>query len=220
MRAEEQALRRLERDLHDGPQQGLIRMQMDLDLLGRRIARGETVGAEELAAETRNRTQAVLDELRALSAGVAPPLLADRGLAAALTALAAAAPVPVTVRLDPGLDAALGPEVARTVDFTIAELLTSIAKHAGVSQAWLEADLLAGPHGTAAVTVTGDGRVRGAAAPRTRPGRAHPAPARGPWHPAHRQPRRGTDQDLRDRADHSHRRRARDRPPPVEGARP
>jgi len=168
VRAEDRALRRLERDLHDGPQQGLIRIQMDLDVLDRRIARGETAGAEELAAETRARTQAVLDELRALSAGVAPPLLADRGLSAALTALAATAPVPVTVRLDPGLDAALGPEVARTVYFTIAELLTNIAKHSGASQAWLEAELTAGPHGSAAVTVTDDGR-----------GGAQPNPGRG-----------------------------------------
>ncbi len=158
VRAEDRALRRLERDLHDGPQQGLIRIQMDLDVLARRISRGETAGAQELVAETRDRTQTVLDELRALSAGVAPPLLADRGLSAALTALAATAPVPVTVRLGPGLDAALGPEVARTVYFTIAELLTNIAKHSGASEAWLEVELPTGPHGSAAVTVTDDGR--------------------------------------------------------------
>lgn len=157
VRAEDLALRRLERDLHDGPQQGLIRIQMDLDVLGRRISRGETAGAEELAAETRARTQAVLDELRALSAGVAPPLLADRGLAAALTALAATAPIPVAVRLAPGLDSALAPEVARTVYFTIAELLTNIAKHADARTAGLQADLPGDPPARAEMIVTDDG---------------------------------------------------------------
>lgn len=133
VRAEDHDLRRLERDLHDGPQQGLSRLQMDLDVLGRRVESGDTAGAKALVAETRERAQAMLDELRALSAGVAPPLLTDRGPAAALAALAATAPTPVTVRIDPRLDATLEPEVARTVYFTVAELLTNTAKHAGAA---------------------------------------------------------------------------------------
>lgn len=128
--AEDAALRRLERDIHDGPQQRLVRLQMDLAALERRSQAGDLAAAAELAGESRAHAQAALDELRALSSGVAPPLLQDRGLPAALNALGAASAVPATLDVDPDLERSVSPEVARAVYFVVAELLTNVAKHA------------------------------------------------------------------------------------------
>ncbi|MEU1970572.1 sensor domain-containing protein [Microbacterium sp. NPDC019599] len=137
--AEDMSLRRLERDIHDGPQQRLVRLQMDLASLERRAEAGDADAAAELAREARGHAKAALDELRALSSGVAPPLLQDRGLAAALEALAMGSAVPTRIELDPAVDAAASPEMARTVYFIVAELLTNVAKHSGASAATLRA---------------------------------------------------------------------------------
>ncbi|WP_243074972.1 sensor histidine kinase [Microbacterium sp. SS28] len=135
--AEDKSLRRLERDIHDGPQQRLVRLQMDLASLERRAQAGDTDAAAELAREARGHAKAALDELRALSSGVAPPLLQDRGLSAALDALALESAVPTRVELDPAIDAAVPAEVARTVYFIAAELLTNAAKHSAATAATL-----------------------------------------------------------------------------------
>src|SRR6478735_3417156 len=139
--AEDVALRRLERDIHDGPQQRLVQIQMDLAALERRAEAGDADAAAELAREARGHAKAALDELRALSSGVAPPLLQDRGLAAALDALAAGSPVRVQVEVDPAIDRAVSQEVARTVYFVVAELMTNAVKHSGATAATLRATL-------------------------------------------------------------------------------
>lgn len=139
--AEDVALRRLERDIHDGPQQRLVRLQLDLAALERRAEAGDADAAAELAREARGHAKAALDELRALSSGVAPPLLQDRGLAAALSAVAAGTPLVVHTDIDPAVDAAASPEIARTVYFVVAELLTNAVKHSGASAATLKASL-------------------------------------------------------------------------------
>lgn len=139
--AEDVALRRLERDIHDGPQQRLVRLQMDLAALERRADAGDADAAAQLAREARSHAQAALDELRALSSGVAPPLLQDRGLAAALHAVAAGAPLSVNVDIDPAVDQAASSEIARTVYFIVSELLTNAVKHSGATAATLKASL-------------------------------------------------------------------------------
>ena len=139
--AEDVALRRLERDIHDGPQQRLVRLQLDLAALERRAGAGEADAAADLAREAREHAKAALDELRALSSGVAPPLLQDRGLAAAIDAVAAASPLHVGVDVDPAVDRVVGPEVARTVYFVVAELLTNAIKQSGASAATVKASL-------------------------------------------------------------------------------
>ncbi len=141
VQAEDAALRRLERDIHDGPQQRLVRLQLDLAALERRAVAGDTDAAAELAREAQVHAKSALDELRALSAGVAPPLLQDRGLAAALAAVAAGSALPVGVDIDPAVDAAVSPEIARTVYFVVAELLTNTVKHSGATAATLKASL-------------------------------------------------------------------------------
>lgn len=139
--AEDVSLRRLERDIHDGPQQRLVRLQLDLAALERRAAAGDTEAAAKLAQEARDQAKAALDELRALSSGVAPPLLQDRGLAAALAALAAESALPTTADIDPAVEAATGPEVARNTYFIVAELLTNAIKHSGATGVALKAAL-------------------------------------------------------------------------------
>jgi len=125
--AEAAALRRLERDIHDGPQQRLVRLAMDL---GRAQHHFDTrpQAAREALAEAIAATQEALDELRALSRGIAPPILVDRGLREALTALAARCTTPVELDAGPlvrRLDAA----VETAAYFVIAEALTNVAKH-------------------------------------------------------------------------------------------
>ncbi|MHC2998965.1 sensor histidine kinase [Microbacterium sp. HJ5] len=139
--AEDVALRRLERDIHDGPQQRLVRLQLDLAALERRAESGDADAAADLAREARGHAKAALDELRALSSGVAPPLLQDRGLAAALSAVAAGTPLVVHTDIDPAIDAVTSPEVARTVYFVVAELFTNVVKHAGATAVTLKAAL-------------------------------------------------------------------------------
>ncbi len=141
VQAEDVALRRLERDIHDGPQQRLVRLQLDLAALERRAESGDADAAAELAREARGHAKAALDELRALSSGVAPPLLQDRGLAAALAATAAGAPLTVHTDIDPAIDAVTSPEVARTVYFVVAELFTNVVKHSGATGVTLKAAL-------------------------------------------------------------------------------
>ncbi|OIH97367.1 histidine kinase [Curtobacterium sp. MCBA15_001] len=132
--AEGQTLRQIERDLHDGPQQRLVRLRMDLAAAERSFDK-DPAGAKRLIAEASEHAKDALDELRALSRGFAPPILLDRGLVAALEALVARTPIPVglEVRLPEGLT--LGTEIQRNVYFTVSELLTNTTKHAGASTA-------------------------------------------------------------------------------------
>ena len=100
--AETNALRRIERDIHDGPQQRLVRVAMDLGR-ARQQMESDPDAARATIEEVLGQTRETLDELRALSRGIAPPILTDRGLPAALAALAARSPVPVDLRLPPDL---------------------------------------------------------------------------------------------------------------------
>lgn len=165
--AEDVALRRLERDIHDGPQQRLVRLQLDLAALERRAESGDTDAAAELAREARGHAKAALDELRALSSGVAPPLLQDRGLAAALAAVAGGTPLLVRTEIDPAIDAVVSPEIARTVYFVVAELFTNAVKHSGAAGATLKASLRAAADGplTLDVWVVDNGRGGAVLAP-------------------------------------------------------
>ncbi len=157
--AEGQALRQIERDLHDGPQQRLVRLRMDLAAAERAFEK-DPAKAKTLIAEASGHAQDALDELRALSRGFAPPILLDRGLVAALEALCTRSPVPVglDVRLPEGLE--LASEVQRNVYFTVSELLTNTAKHAGASAAGVYLGLVVDATGVwyLTVSVTDDGR--------------------------------------------------------------
>lgn len=136
VQAEDRSLRRLERDIHDGPQQRLVRLQMDLAAAERRLER-DPHAAGEMLTEARAQAHDALEELRALSRGFAPPILQDRGLEAGLQSLAERSPIPVELEIAMGDDVALAPEIERSVYFVAAELLTNVAKHSAASTAAL-----------------------------------------------------------------------------------
>jgi signal transduction histidine kinase len=138
--AEGTALRRLERDIHDGPQQRLVRLQMDLAAADRKLD-ADPEEARKLLAEALQQSKDALDELRALSRGFAPPILLDRGLVAALESLAVRAAVPTTVvsELPDGTD--LPEALERGAYFIAAEALTNAAKHADATSATITVSL-------------------------------------------------------------------------------
>ncbi len=143
--------RRIERDLHDGAQQRLVSLAMEL---GRAKARFATdpEGAGLIVAQAHEQAKAALAELRNLVRGVHPPVLTDRGLDAALSGLAALSPVPVEVRVDlPRRPPAALEAIAY---FVVAEALTNVAKHAHASRAGVSVSLTGG---LLSVVITDDG---------------------------------------------------------------
>ncbi|TFB80738.1 hypothetical protein E3N84_03465 [Terrimesophilobacter mesophilus] len=158
--AEGHSLRRLERDIHDGPQQRLVRIQMDLAAAERKLAT-DPDAARALIAEARLRSQEALDELRALSRGFAPPILLDRGLVAALESLASrsALPVAVTSAIDEAVE--LPQEIERNAYFVASELVANAAKHSRATSVDVVVSMRRLPEPDEwwlDVTVTDDGR--------------------------------------------------------------
>jgi signal transduction histidine kinase len=137
--AEATALRRLERDIHDGPQQRLVRLAMDLGRARQQLDTDPSALRQTLD-EALSQTRDTLDELRALSRGIAPPVLTDRGLPSALAALASRCTVPVELSVDSELGTPQGrldPAVENTAYFAVAEALTNVAKHSGAANCWV-----------------------------------------------------------------------------------
>jgi signal transduction histidine kinase len=119
--------RRIERDLHDGAQQRLVALAMDLGR-ARESFDADPERARGLIAEAHDEAKAALSELRDLVRGVHPAILGDRGLDAALSAVVARSPVPV----DLTVDVARRPpaEVESAAYFLVSEALTNVARHA------------------------------------------------------------------------------------------
>jgi len=156
--------RRIERDLHDGAQQRLVALGVELGV-ARRLADKEpehAVAALELAHREIKET---LGELRDLVRGIHPAVLSDRGLDAALSALAGRSPVPVEVAVEGDLTPA-GSAAQAAAYFVVAEALTNVAKHAGADTARVQAAIVpdADPP-RLRVTVSDDGRGGAAASP-------------------------------------------------------
>jgi signal transduction histidine kinase len=134
-------LRRLERDLHDGAQARLVALGMNLRALERLIP-ASPEAALALVAEARETSARALTELRELVRGVHPPVLADRGLADAIRALALDSPLRVQTDLD--LPGRLPAPVETACYFAVAEVLTNAAKHSGAREAQIVAGHAAG----------------------------------------------------------------------------
>lgn len=130
--AEADSLRRLERDIHDGPQQRLVRLTMDLGRARHALDEDPARAADALDAALAQARETV-DELRALSRGIAPPILVDRGLEAALEEVFARSEVPVAATVD--VPDGLAPHVETAVYFVVSEALTNVAKHSGATAA-------------------------------------------------------------------------------------
>ena len=140
-RAEADTRRRLERDIHDGPQQRLVRLRMDL-ARAQRQAEKDPVAASAIIRGAMDQTQQTLDELRQLSRGIAPPVLVDRGLAAAITEVATRSSVPVTVSTELSQD--LPDHVSQAAYFVVSESLANLNKHSGATVAGVEARVVDG----------------------------------------------------------------------------
>jgi signal transduction histidine kinase len=129
--------RRIERDLHDGAQQRLVALAMTL---GRAKATEDPVLTKTLVGEAHGEAKEALVELRNLARGIHPAVLTDRGLDAAVSALAARCPIPVAVDVD--LPYRANPASEAIAYFVVAEALTNVAKHAQATRAWLTVEFL------------------------------------------------------------------------------
>ena len=149
--ASDQARRRMERDLHDGAQQQLVALGLDLQR-ARRLATG--ADDSDMVAILEGAIQLLRDtiaDIRHVSRGSDPPLLADRGLPAAVDALVERSPIPVDVGFSGG---ELPSATARTAYFVIAESLTNVAKHARATSAEVKVEAT---NGFALVEIKDDG---------------------------------------------------------------
>ena len=142
--AQDEERRKIERNLHDGAQQRIVALAVKLRLLEQLVDR-DVDKAKIMAASLQADTSEALQELRDLARGIYPPLLADRGLIAALQSQAGRSAVPVTLEADQ-----LGRyprEVEAAVYFSCLEALQNVAKYAQASRATLRLS-------------DGDGRLR------------------------------------------------------------
>jgi signal transduction histidine kinase len=130
--AAEAERRRIERDLHDGAQQRLSALALDLGMAREKLA-SDPAAASELLDRAHGDAKQALGELRSLARGIHPALLTDRGLGPAVEALAARAALPVEVTVD--LPRRPPATVESAVYFTVAEALTNVARHAQASTA-------------------------------------------------------------------------------------
>ena len=123
--------RRIERDLHDGAQQRLVSLAMGLGIAREKMA-SDPVVARKLVEEAHGEAKRVLAEIRDLVRGIHPTVLSDRGLDAAISALAGRCPVPVEADVE--LDGRPPEVVETTAYFVVTETLANVAKHSGASE--------------------------------------------------------------------------------------
>jgi signal transduction histidine kinase len=149
--AQDEERRRIERNIHDGAQQDLVAMAIKLRLAGTTVD-DDPAEAKEIIGELQADAVGALENLRDLARGVYPPLLADLGLAAALSAQASKSAVPVTVEAD-GIGR-FGQDTEAAVYFCCLEALQNIAKYAHAASARISLQAL---NGTLRFTVSDDG---------------------------------------------------------------
>jgi signal transduction histidine kinase len=123
---------RIERDLHDGAQPRLVALTMTLGMAKTKID-SDPERAKELVSEAHSEAKGIVNELRQLARGIHPAVLTDRGLDAAVSALAGRSAIPVDV--DVRLEGRVGREAETVAYFVVAECLTNIAKHSGATKA-------------------------------------------------------------------------------------
>jgi signal transduction histidine kinase len=128
--AQDQERRRLERNLHDGAQQNLVALKVKLGL-AENIAEKDPAKAQVLIAQLKDDADEALETLRDLARGIYPPLLADKGLVAALESQARKAPVPIDIQVD-GIER-YSQDVEAAIYFCCLEALQNVAKYAGAS---------------------------------------------------------------------------------------
>jgi signal transduction histidine kinase len=150
--AQDEERRRIERNIHDGAQQQLVALAVKLRLADALVGKDEE-RAHALLGELHGETSQALEDLRDLARGIYPPLLADEGLAAALSAQARKSSIPVEVVPD-GIGR-YPEETEAAVYFSCLEALQNVAKYAEASKATVRLSQL---NGSLAFEVTDDGR--------------------------------------------------------------
>jgi signal transduction histidine kinase len=145
-------IRRIERDLHDGAQARLVAMGMTLDAAGQLVDTNPEA-ARALLFEARDASVKALTELRALVRGIHPPVLADRGLADAIQALALDSPMRIHLASD--LRGRPPAPIESAAYFAVSELLANVSKHAEARQTWID---LRYTDGMLRIGVTDNGR--------------------------------------------------------------
>ena len=143
--------RRLERDLHDGAQQRLVSMALNIRMARAKLNE-DPLAADQLLASAGEELDSALEELRELARGIHPAVLTDRGLGTALETLANRAPVPVELAELP--EERLPEAVELAAYFVVAEALTNVAKYANASHATVE---MTRENGRLVVEVADDG---------------------------------------------------------------
>jgi signal transduction histidine kinase len=128
-------IRRIERDLHDGAQARLVAMGMTLDAAGQ-IIDSNPEAARALLWEARDASVKALAELRALVRGIHPPVLADRGLGDAISALTL--DTPLRIHLASELYGRPPAWVESAAYFAVSELLANVSKHAQARETWID----------------------------------------------------------------------------------
>jgi signal transduction histidine kinase len=126
-------LRRIERDLHDGAQQRLVMLAMDLGRAEEKVD-SDPPGAKRLIADAREQSRLALAELRDLVRGTAPSILIDRGLVAAVASIAGQSPVETIIDSRRIEGQRFSPAVERASYFLASEAMTNVAKHSGATR--------------------------------------------------------------------------------------
>ena len=149
--AQDEERRRLERNIHDGAQQQLVALTVKARL-ARQLTDRDPAKAADLLVQIETETQMALEDLRDLARGIYPPLLADRGLVAALEAQSRKAAIDVALQAD-GVGR-YGEDVEATVYFCALEALQNVAKYAGTGRATVR---LSQTNGSLSFIVTDEG---------------------------------------------------------------
>ena len=126
-------LHRIERDLHDGAQQRLVMLTIDLGLASERIET-DPAAARQLIVEGQEQAREALAEIRNLVRGIAPSILLDRGLVSAVESITGVGPVPTVLVSELAPGERLPPAMERAAYFVVTEALANVAKHSGAKQ--------------------------------------------------------------------------------------
>jgi signal transduction histidine kinase len=146
--------RRIERDLHDGAQQRLVSLAMELGATREHFDDEDKEAIRARVVHAHEEAKAALQEIRDLVRGIHPVILEDRGLDAALSAVVARAPIPVSLEVD--VDPRPSAEVESAAYFVVSEALTNVARHSGATNAAVSL-VRAGEHLVVEVRDNGDG---------------------------------------------------------------
>lgn len=151
--------RRIERNLHDGVQQQLVALGIDIGRASRKID-DDPEAARQLLDDAREKVRSSIGELRLIGRGLHPAVLGDRGLDAALSSVVANSPIPISVTIVPASGGADGlpPDVAETAYYVASEAVANLLKYADARVASIRVEPDPGLLPAVRVTVHDDGR--------------------------------------------------------------